>query len=459
MVDNSYTLKRVLGLKESVIINLGAIIGAGIFVIIGLAAAKAGPAIVLSIFISALIAIFTGLSFSEIAQHVSKEGGVYEYAKETFKPSAGFVGGTMWTFSNMIALSAVSLSLGSYVNALFGIHVDTIIYAISVIILFASLNIAGIKNSTKTLTALVLINLLVLAIFIISGLFYFNASHFSNFIPNGFGGILAGSALIFFAFTGFSRITTVGDEVKDPEKTIPKAIILSIIISSILYAAIVIVAVGLVNTSVLGHAAAPLSTAIAIIKNPYLDAIIAIGGITATAGVILTGILGTSRVLYAMGRDNEIPSKFGYVDKYSTPLYSILLSTVISLIFVYFVSFSTIIEASNVSVLIAYIIINFSAIVLWNKIKKEDNPQKLREHKYFFLIPSIGILTILITISYLGIHAIEISLAVLFIISLIYYLRYILFTEGYIKVVNKRIPRISLVRVIGKSRAVIKKDL
>ncbi len=456
MVKN-YQLKRVLGLKESVIINLGAIIGAGIFVIIGIAAGKAGPAIIISILLSSVIAIFTGLSFSEIAQHISKEGGVYEYARESFRPAAGFIGGTMWTFSNMIAISAVSLSLGSYINALLKIHISLILFGIPVIIMFSLLNIFGIKNSTKTLSILVIVNILILVIFIVTGLFYFNINHFNNFYPHGFTGIMEGSALIFFAFTGFSRITTIGDEVKDPEKTIPKAIIISIIISAFLYVIIAVVAIGLIPYTTLANSSAPLSTAIKILHNSYLDIIIAVGGITATAGVILTGILGTSRVLYAMGRDHEIPEKFGYIDKYSTPVYSIILSATISIIFVYFVGFSTIIEASNVSVLIAYSIINISAILLWTKLKNE-NPRHLRETKYFFIIPLAGITTILITISYLGLPAIGISLTVLLIISLIYYIKYLFETKGYIKKFSKVIPEISAVREIGKSRNKIKND-
>ena len=447
----SYGLKRVLGLRSAVIINLGAIIGAGIFVIIGIAAGKAGPAIIISIFISAIIAIFTGLSFSEIAQHISKEGGVYEYAKESFAPSAGFIGGTMWTFSNMIAISAVSLSMGSYINSLFHLHINLIIYGIPVIILFAVLNMLGIKNSAKTLSILVGVNLVILIIFIVSGLFYFKASDFSNFAPHGFTGIMGGSALIFFAFTGFSRITTVGDEVKNPEKNIPKAIIISIIISSALYAVVAVVAIGLIPSSSLASASAPLSAAIKVLHNPYLIVIIAIGGITATAGVVLTGILGTSRVLYAMGRDREIPERFGKIDKFGTPIYSILLSMAISLLFVYFVGFSTIIEASNVSVLIAYAIIDLSAIILWKKVKN-DNPVHLREQKYFFVIPLLGIITIFITISYLGLHAIEISLSVLIIVSIIYVIKHILESRSLVKSARKIIPRISMVREFGKSR-------
>ena len=112
-------LKKTVTKKDAVMINLGAIIGAGIFVIIGLASYKAGPAVIISILFSGIIAMFTGLSFSEIARHVAKEGGVYEYAKSVVSPSVGFVGGWMWTFGNIIGISAVSLSFGSYFDELF----------------------------------------------------------------------------------------------------------------------------------------------------------------------------------------------------------------------------------------------------------------------------------------------------------------------------------------------------
>ncbi|AAT42622.1 amino acid permease [Picrophilus oshimae DSM 9789] len=171
--------------------------------------------------------MFTGLSFSEIARHVAREG-VYEYAKSVVTSSAGFVGGCMWTFGNIIGISAVSISFGSYLDRLFGLHYDPVILAILCIITFMALNIVGIKNSAKTITVLVIINVAVLVIFIFSGITRFHSGNFSDFIPHGYSGIITGTALIFFAFTGFSRVTTISDEVINPEKTLPFAIIISI---------------------------------------------------------------------------------------------------------------------------------------------------------------------------------------------------------------------------------------
>ncbi|MEM3227593.1 MAG: APC family permease [Candidatus Micrarchaeaceae archaeon] len=446
-------LARTVSLRGALAINLGAIIGAGIFVIIGLAAEASGPAIVLSIVISALVALFTGLSFSEIARHTAKEGGVYEYAKETLSPFAGFIGGWLWTFGNIIALSAVSLSLGSYIDALFRIHISNIYFAVPTILVLMLINILGIKNSTKTLTVFVGINVLVLVVFVIFGAMFFHASNFSNFFGEGANGLLEGAALIFFAFTGFSRVTTIGEEVKDSERTIPRAIILSIILSTILYIFVAVVAVGLVPSAELGHSASPLSFAISALKNPLLDAVIALGGITATAGVVLTGILGTSRVFFAMGRDNELPSVLSYIDKFSTPIYSIVLSSVLGVLFLLFVSFSTIVETANASILLAYFIVNISALNLHVKLRKIGKPGRhLGEKRWFFAIPVFGMITIALVTSYVGIRPLLLVLA-LGLIGIIYYAyKTAKSLKNVEKFVSREIPIRSIVREFGTSR-------
>ncbi len=330
-------LKRNITLFNAVMINLGAIIGAGIFVIIGLASFKAGPAIIISIILSATIAIFTGLSFSEIARHVSKEGGVYEYAKSVLSPMPGFIGGWMWTFGNIIGIAAVALSFGSYMDSLTGLNLNPVIFAIICILSFMSLNILGIKNSAKTITAIVIINLVVLVVFIFSGLSDFHSENFVNFMPHGISGVITGTALIFFAFTGFSRVTTISDEIINPEKTIPKAIIYSIVISSVLYILVAVTLLGLKPYYAYAVSSSPLALAIKSLHDYYLVILISIGGLTATAGVTLTGILGTSRVLFAMGRDDELPKKLSYIDKFSTPVIAIAVSAILGIIFLIFI--------------------------------------------------------------------------------------------------------------------------
>ncbi|MGC8572000.1 MAG: APC family permease [Candidatus Micrarchaeia archaeon] len=447
-------LRRAITLKDAVMINLGAIIGAGIFVIIGIAAYEAGASIILSIIISAVVALFTGLSFSEIALHTAKEGGVYEFAKEAWHPFAGFIGGLLWTFGTTIALAAVSISMVGYINALLGANLSATIVASIVIILFAFINALGIKSSAKTISILVAVNVAILIIFIIFGINYIDINNFNNFTPNGIGGMLLGAAMIFFAFTGFSRITTIGDEIIDPKHTIPKAIIISIIISAILYILVATIAVGMIGTKELGSSTAPLSLAISKLNDPLLLLIISIGGITATAGVAFTGILGVSRVFFAMGRDNELPKSLSRLDKYATPINAIILSAIIAIFFIFFVSFKDIVDASNSCVLSAYIIINIAAFNIWNKEQKNNN-SLLKERnsknssifysKMFPIIPILG----LITISSILIYIIGVTLPILVTLSLLGILYYLYRNK---KVNKTAIPIHSTVREFGKIR-------
>ncbi|MGC8478581.1 MAG: APC family permease [Candidatus Micrarchaeia archaeon] len=450
--SRKHTLLRSVSLPAALVINLGAIIGAGIFVVIGLAAFAAGPAVILSIIIAAVVALFTGLSFSEIARHTAKEGGVYEYAKETLSPFAGFLGGWLWTFGNIIAIAAVSLSLGSYIDVLFHLQISSMYFAVSAILLLMAINIFGIKNSTKTLMLFVSINILVLLLFVFFGMLSFHASNFSGFFQKGASGMIEGAALIFFAFTGFSRVTTISEEVKEPERTIPRAIILSIIISTLLYVFVAASAIGLVPFAELGGTSSPLSFSISVLHNPALDIAIALGGITATAGVVLTGILGTSRVFFAMGRDKELPQKLSYIDKFSTPIYAILVSTVLGIIFLMFVSFNTIVETANASILSSYIIVNVSAFNLHLKLRKHEMKKYISEKSYFFAIPILGIATIILVIAYIPIASLLLAFAI-GLAGIAYYsykkLKVALKIE---KFVRKEIPEISDVREFGRSR-------
>ena len=451
--QTQHKLRRALTLRDAIIINLGAIIGAGIFVIMGLATGASGPAVVLSIIIAAFIALLTGLSFSEIARHVAKEGGVYEYSKETLSPFSGFLGGLLWTFGNIIALSAVSLSLGSYIDALFHLTVSNVYFAIPSILAFMIINILGIKNSAKTLFGLVIINVLVLSLFVAFGMLYFHAQNFSGFFQKGAGGLIEGTALIFFAFTGFSRVTTVSEEVVRPERTIPYAIIVSVLISAVLYVLVAITALGLVPFSLIDKSASPLSFAISTLHNPVVDVIIALGGITATAGVLLTGILGTSRVFFAMSRDNELPGRLDFLDRFSTPIYSILLSSFLGIAFLAFASFLTIVEIANVSILLSYFIVNISALNLNLRLRGKNSGAKyLSGSKYFAPIPILGAAaTILITLS-MGVQPIVFVLIVVALGMLYYFYKSSRALKKIEKYISKEIPVRSAVREFGRSR-------
>jgi len=451
-----YKLKRTLNLLDVLMINLGAMIGAGIFVIIGISIGIAGPSVIFSIIIAGIIALLTGLSFSEIALHTSKEGGVYEYAKDALTPFSGFIGGWAWMFANMIALSAILLSLGSYINFFLGTMIPVIYFAIPALLLFMIINILGMKNSSKTITFLVIVNIIILVIFVAVGAFFFKTSNLTPFLPNGLSGILGGTAIIFFAFTGFSRITTVSGEIKNPKKTIPKAIILSIIISTFLYIAVATVALGMLNYTKLATSFSPLSAAIAVANNKILDAIIAIGGIIALAGVAFTGILGTSRVLFAIGRDHEMPKSLGRIDRFSTPINAILVVTAVAIISMLLIKFSTTIEISNAGLLTAYAIINLAALNLFlnRRRNKSRKTNSISDSKYFPIIPVLGFFTILVVLSYLSIQSLYVMMVILAVGVVYYIFKNSKVIAGIQKAMGRETPTRSIVREFGSSRDV-----
>ena len=437
--------QRTLRLPDAIMINLGAIVGAGIFVIIGISVASAGPAVLISIPLAGIVAIFTGICFSQIARHVDKEGGVYEYGKESISPYAGFIGGSLWTFGNITALSAVSISFGGYLDAMLNSRFPVIFIGVAIITAFAVLNILGIKNSAKMLRTIVIVNIAILLIFTVSGFFFFHPSHFSNFFSKGYSGIISGGAIIFFAFAGFSRVTTVSEEVVDPEKTIPKAIIISIVISMVLYSMISIAAIGLTSTASLADSNSPLALAASKTGLTELIFIVSMGALIATSGVILTGILGTSRVLFAMGRDGEIPSAISKLDKFSTPVVAIMVSLLLAIAMMPAASFGTIVESSNTCIIAAYAIINLAALKIHVKYRNEER-RGLLHKDWFFLIPSAGIFTIALFFAFLGRESMEIAFLV-FLSGSVYYI---------LKSRNSRdsgnIPKISKVRLFGRSR-------
>lgn len=441
------SLSRTLKFSDAVFINLGAIIGAGIFVIIGISAAAAGPAILISIPLAAVVAMLTGISFAQIARHVDKEGGVYEYGKEALHPYAGFIGGSLWTYGNIIALAAVSISFGGYLDALFNSRFPVIFIAIGIVTSFGVLNALGIKNSAKTLRAIVAVNVSILLLFTLIGLFYFHPSHLADFFSKGSYGIISGGAIIFFAFSGFSRVTTVSEEVIDPEKTIPKAIVVSILISTALYFLISLAAVGLATPKALATSTSPLALASSNTGIILLVEVVSVGALVATSGVILTGILGTSRVMFAMGRDREIPSILARLDKFSTPIFAIIVSVLLAIVLMPLVSFGTIVEASNTCVLAAYSIINMAAIKTHLKYGSNKTLQEKRKKRdKFLLIPLLGLVSIFTFFFFLGVESVAI-VAIVFIIATAYYL-----IKQKIHGSGKISPVRSKVRLFGRSR-------
>ena len=365
-------LKPTLGLFDATAISVGAIIGAGIFVVTGIAAGFASSALVVSMLIAAIISIFTALSFAELTAWQPKEGSIYEYTYQLISPFAGFITGWMWILSNTFAGAAVSLGFANYLTALLPILPANWIAAI-ICMAFTLLNYFGIRQSALINNLLVIAKLLILAFFIIFGLAYIKPSNFTPFAPVQVG-VFYGACYIFFAYGGFARVAVIAEEVKDAKRNVPKAILLSLVISTIVYILVGVVAIGLVGAPELANSNSPLTTAISITDNTAAAYIVSTGGLLATASVLLTSILGVSRMAYAMARRKDIPQTLSKLHpKYGTPYYSIWIIGALMTLLALLIDLSKVVAISTFALLFYYAFANVSALRL--KVQKRLYPQ------------------------------------------------------------------------------------
>ena len=365
-------LKPTLGLFDATAISVGAIIGAGIFVVTGIAAGFASSALVVSMLIAAIISIFTALSFAELTAWQPKEGSIYEYTYQLISPFAGFLTGWMWILSNTFAGAAVSLGFANYLTALLPILPANWIAAI-ICMAFTLLNYFGIRQSALINNLLVIAKLLILAFFIIFGLAYIKPSNFTPFAPVQVG-VFYGACYIFFAYGGFARVAVIAEEVKDAKRNVPKAILLSLVISTIVYILVGVVAIGLVGAPELANSNSPLTTAISITDNTAAAYIVSTGGLLATASVLLTSILGVSRMAYAMARRKDIPQTLSKLHpKYGTPYYSIWIIGALMTLLALLIDLSKVVAISTFALLFYYAFANVSALRL--KVQKRLYPQ------------------------------------------------------------------------------------
>ena len=324
-------LRRELGTFGAVMMGLGSIVGTGVFVSIGVAAGIAGPSVVLAIAIGAAVATFNGLSSAQLAAAHPVSGGTYEYGYRYLTPRLGFTAG--WTFLLAKSASAATAALGfaGYALGAFGIDARAPLVPLALLLVAALTGVvlAGIRRSNATNIAVVAVTLASLTFFVLAGvptLIERGGAAFSPFLDpepgrGGLPALLYASALMFVAYTGYGRIATLGEEVRDPARTIPRAVVTALVVVMLLYAAVATVAVGTAGTgalSAVGARTAPLETAAAGFGVSFAPHVLAIGAVTAMVGVLLNLILGLSRVLLAMGRRRDMPALFARLNTSGT---------------------------------------------------------------------------------------------------------------------------------------------
>jgi basic amino acid/polyamine antiporter, APA family len=360
--SSSAGLRRDLGLLDAVGVGFGAIVGAGIFVVTGVAAGIAGPAFLIGLLIAGVAATCNALSSAQLAAEYPHSGGTYEYGYRVLTPGVGFAAGWMFLTSKIAAAGAVAIGLAGYLDALVpGLNPRYI--AVAAILLFTVLNYFGIRRSSRANLGIVALSLGALLLFVVSGVGSFRMENLRPFAPMGWRGTLESAAILFFAYTGYARIATLAEEVRDPRRTIPRATMITIGGAVVLYFAVAITAVGAVGAGTLAATPAPLQVAAIAFPFPWIAVVVSIGGVTAMLGVILSQLLGLSRMGFAMARRRDLPHFLEQIHPtYGVPGRAVLLVGAIAAMVAATGTLRGVASAASFAILIYYGIANLAAL-------------------------------------------------------------------------------------------------
>ena len=425
-------------------VGLGAIIGAGIFVLSGTAIALAGPDALIAFILVGILAIIIGFELGELGSIAPNvKGGVYSYVYKAFGSELGFITGILRYFSLATSISAITLGFGSYFTSLFGISNTLIIpTAILLIFILSILNIVGIKKAVKADFGLVVIKLVILAIFIVAAIVFaissksFSPANFSIIqSKNNIGDIFAASIAVFFAYSGFQTISTFTSRVKGGANGAAKAIVYSIIISMIFYVLVIVALIIMVPASKYTISADPLSFALQYIKAPaWLFIVVSVGALIATISATIAMILSASRTVYQISADKLLPKILRkYNRKSDVAINGVILSGIIGVIMLFSGNIYIIAAISNFGLMFSYLIGSF-AIIHFRR-NKINGSFKTPLYPY---LPIIAIVMLLAFIA--GMPQEATTFGVIMIISLLviyYFLR---------EIDGKRIIRVHLFR-------------
>ncbi len=398
MKHRPITLKRELGLLEAVLCGVGIILGAGVYVLIGQAAGMAGNAVWISFLLAAFLAAFTGLSYAELSSLLPKAGAEYVYVRKSMGKFIAFLIGWMIFISGIVGASTVSLGFAGYFKSLFGSPI--ILTALALIAIVSIINFMGVKQSARLANVSALIEMAGLAIVILIGLPYIGSINY--FEAPRIQGIFGAAALIFFAFIGFEDIVKLSEETKNPTKTIPKALLLSIAITTIIYISVAISVISTVDWKTLSASQAPLAEVAA--KGGIPGGLMSTIALFATGNTVLLLLLASSRIIYGMAKSNTLPRVLAAIHpKTRTPWVSILSLMILSMMFVLAGDIKIVANLTNFAVFVTFLAINASVIILRYKTRKK-RPFKIPLNiGKFPVIPALGIAFCLFMLGNVGI--------------------------------------------------------
>ncbi len=404
-------LSRELSLFSVTMIGVGAMIGAGIFVLTGIAAGVSGPAILVAFLLNGIVALFTASAYAELGGSIPEAGGGYLWVKTSLPQPSGFLSGWMSWMAHSVACALYAVGFGAYFGEVFhefGAHMSIppeILkkgLAVIIVVLFTYINFRGAKETGKAGNIATMLKISILFVFILLGSKVIlgdttRMTHFIPFFGKGFFGILTAMGLTYIAFEGYEIIAQSGEEVKDPEKNIPKAIFYSLLIVVPIYILVAFVALGVVNPGEMTAwdflAAEKEVAMVEAARNIsyWGSAILLIGGLLSTVSALNATIYSSSRVSFAMGRDHNLPPIFGRIHtRFKTPDGSIFVSSVLIVLMVLLLPIEDIASSADIMFLFLFIFVNVALIHIRRK-----TPHLLKGYKspLFPLFPIMGILT------------------------------------------------------------------
>ncbi|NGQ95162.1 amino acid permease [Brevibacillus sp. SYP-B805] len=405
--SESRGLRKELGAFDLTMLGIGAIIGTGVFVLTGIAAAKhAGPALVLSFVLAGLACVFAALCYAEFASMVPVSGSAYTYSYATFGELLAWILGWDLILEYGVAVSAVASGWSGYFRGLlegFGIKLPTALtgaydpskgtvidlMAVLIILLIAFLLVQGVRESAKVNNVIVVVKVAVVLLFLIVGVGYVKPSNWTPFMPFGFTGVATGAATVFFAFIGFDAVSTAAEEVRNPQRNMPIGIIASLAICTALYIAVSLVLTGIVPYEQL-NVSDPVAFALRYVQQDWAAGLISLGAICGITTVLLVMMYGQTRLFFSMSRDGLLPKIFSRIHmEKQTPVQSTMIVAGLAAFFSGFVPLESLAKLSNIGTLFAFIVVSIGVIVL-----RRTNPELKRAFRvpWVPLVPFLAVI-------------------------------------------------------------------
>ena len=415
---------RRLGLIGALSIGLGAMLGGGIYVIAGTAAGIIGPALVMAYLATGILTIFTAINYAELACSIPKQGGGYTFAQDTIGGFPAFLTGWFLLIGNIVACGLYALAVAHTIGVFIpGVSSQTLgIIAIVIIVITFITNYVSLKGVTGVLVILNVVQSIILFSFILIGLFFVQPENISLIHPElGILTFMSTVSFIYISFVGFELITTASEEIKEPARNIPRAIMLTLLIATLIYMAAALVLIGVVPYTEIADSHTPISVVYEIMLGPgafYL----ALAGMAASNYAALNAtFLATARIAYSMGRDRYFPSILERVSKKrKTPIPALILTLILVSIFASSGNVDLVAHLADFGYLIGLAIVNYSVIVLRRKGLSVPGTFKA---PFFPAMPIIGIVTCLMLVPTLDVFALQLG-GFLTIIGLVVFLLY-----------------------------------